>query len=84
VVSAAAYGIGFMVGGTLLSVWSSTVFVDNPTRGFSVVITCIAVGSIIGPPLFGLVVDHFGTPAAFAVATVVALATVAACPRRPR
>ncbi|MEV7098794.1 MFS transporter [Amycolatopsis sp. NPDC051045] len=80
--SALLYGAGFMVGGTLLSVWSSTVFEDHPTRGFSVVVLFITLGAVAGPAALGLVVDHAGFATAFAVATLLALATSVALPRR--
>ncbi|KZB88288.1 MFS transporter [Amycolatopsis regifaucium] len=82
--SAALYGCGFMVGGTLLSVWSSLVFPDQPTRGFSVVVAFITLGAVVGPAVLGRVVDHAGLPTAFAIATLLALATLAALPRRSR
>ncbi|MBE1578818.1 MFS transporter [Amycolatopsis roodepoortensis] len=82
--SAVLYGCGFMVGGTLLSVWSSMVFPDHPTRGFSVVVVFITLGAIAGPAVLGLVVDNAGLPSAFAIATLLALATLAALPRHSR
>ncbi|SEF37126.1 Predicted arabinose efflux permease, MFS family [Amycolatopsis pretoriensis] len=82
--SAVLYGAGFMVGGTLLSVWSSTVFDDHPTRGFSVVVVFITLGAVTGPALLGLVVDHAGLGTAFAVATFLAVGTLAALPPHPR
>ncbi|MEV6823652.1 MFS transporter [Amycolatopsis sp. NPDC051102] len=78
------YGAGFMVGGTLLSVWSSTVFDDHPTRGFSVVVVFITLGAALGPATLGLVVDHAGLATAFAVVTLLALATLVALPRHTR
>lgn len=82
--SATLFGAGYMIGGTLLSVWSSTVFTDHPTRGFSLVIVFITIGAAAGPALLGLVVDHAGTPAAFAVITLIAAATLAALPHHDR
>lgn len=80
--SAVLYGSGFMVGGTLLSVWSSTVFPDQPTRGFSIVVLCITLGATTGPAALGLLVDQAGIPVAFAITTLLALGTLAAYPRR--
>ncbi|WET81026.1 MFS transporter [Amycolatopsis sp. QT-25] len=82
--SAVLYGIGFMVGGTLLSLWSSTVFPDHPTRGFSIVVVFITLGAAAGPAALGLVVDLAGLTTAFAIATLLALVTLAALPRRTR
>ncbi|MGY6653698.1 MFS transporter [Amycolatopsis sp. TRM77291] len=79
--SAVLYGGGFMVGGTLLSVWSSMVFPDHPTRGFSVVVVFITLGAAAGPAALGLVVDLAGLTTAFAITTLLALATLVALPR---
>ncbi|MDQ1308384.1 MAG: transporter, family, solute carrier family 18 (vesicular amine transporter), er 1/2 [Actinomycetota bacterium] len=47
-----------------------------PQRGkyLGMAMSMIALGTLIGPPLSGLLVEHFGTPSPFIVAAAIALA----------
>lgn len=47
------FGMSFMIYSALIAIWSSKVFPSFPTKGFSVTIFIMTVGSIIGPALFG-------------------------------
>jgi fucose permease len=69
-----------MIGGALLPLWSSALFADHPTRGFSLVIVFNTVGAAIGPAAFGLVADHAGLPAAFGLMSLLALVSLAVRP----
>ncbi|WP_378729892.1 MFS transporter [Nocardia brasiliensis] len=82
VVAAALYGTGFMVSGTVVSLWSSRVFPDRPTEGFSWVIIALTVGAAAGPAVFGILVDAFDTEIVFAVLSIVVAATFLVRPRR--
>lgn len=62
--SAALFGVGFTTTFALVVMWSQQVFDDHPTTGFTLAIVFIAVGFIIGPSLFGVLVTHVGRPAA--------------------
>jgi predicted MFS family arabinose efflux permease len=80
VVAGVLYGAGFMIGGALLPLWSSALFADHPTRGFSLVIVFNTVGAAIGPAAFGLVADHAGLPVAFGLMSLLALVSLAVRP----
>ncbi|PXX58158.1 putative MFS family arabinose efflux permease [Nocardia tenerifensis] len=82
VAAAALFGAGFMVAGALVALWSARAFADRPTVGFSVVVLALAAGSATGPAVFGILVDSFDIPIAFAVLSMVVAATLWFCPRR--
>jgi predicted MFS family arabinose efflux permease len=80
VVAAVLYGAGFMIGGALLPLWSSALFADHPTRGFSLVIVFNTVGAAIGPAAFGFVADRAGLTTAFVLVSALALVSIAVRP----
>ncbi|MFF3228258.1 MFS transporter [Nocardia suismassiliense] len=82
VAAAALYGSGFMVAGTLVSLWSARLFPEQPTAGLSVVIIALTVGAAAGPAAFGVLVDLFDLELVFAVLSVAAAATLLVRPRR--
>ncbi|QBS39366.1 MFS transporter [Nocardia sp. CS682] len=82
VAAAALYGSGFMVAGTLVSLWSAQLFPDRPTAGLSVVIIALTVGAAAGPAAFGVLVDLFDLEIVFAVLSIAAAATLWVRPRR--
>ncbi len=52
-VSAVLFGIGVMTMSALLSVWSSAVFPEQPSTGFSATLFVFAVGNVAGPVAAG-------------------------------
>lgn len=80
-VSAILFGPAFMTVAALLSVWNSQVFPDQPSRGFSVTVIFLSVGSIAGPAVLGWVADHSSISVVFLVTSVLAALTAAARPR---
>lgn len=78
--SAVLFGTSVMLMSALLSVWSSEVFPEQPTTGFSVTLFLFGTGSIVGPALVGTFADRFGLDTAFLLVAVVALLTVFARP----
>ncbi len=54
------------------------------TRGFALFVGAIMVAAVCGPPLGGILADHVGARAGFAVAAAVALAAVLAVRLLPR
>jgi predicted MFS family arabinose efflux permease len=80
--SAALFGVGFTTVFAFLVMWSQQVFHDRPTTGFTVAIVCIAVGFIIGPSLFGVLVTHVGRAAAVLASAAPALLVAVVPPAR--
>ncbi|MGB3683025.1 MAG: MFS transporter [Rubrobacteraceae bacterium] len=76
--SAAFLGAGVMCTSALLSVWSSLLFPERPSTGFSVALLFVGVGSIVGPVALGALAGHSGLAAAFLVAGVLAFLTASA------
>jgi sugar phosphate permease len=84
-VSAVLYGAGVMCMSALLSVWSSLLFPEQPSTGFSAALFLYGIGTIAGPVALGAFAGHSGLGAAFLVAGALALSTtpVAAFARTP-
>jgi predicted MFS family arabinose efflux permease len=79
--SAALFGASFMVMSALLVTWTSTVFPDQPGTGFSATQVFLAIGTIIGPAIMGVVAGQIGMETAFLVTALVALLTVLVRPQ---
>jgi predicted MFS family arabinose efflux permease len=75
VVSAAFLGAGIMCTSALLSVWSSLLFSERPSTGFSAVLLFLGIGTVVGPVVVGAFAGHSSLAAAFLVAGAVALLT---------
>lgn len=73
--SAVLFGAGTMVMSALLSVWSSAVFRERPSTGFSAALLLFGAGSALGPGAGGIFAASFGLGAAFLLTAVLALAT---------
>lgn len=80
-ISAALFGSSFMGLSALLVTWTSTVFPDQPGTGFSATQVFLAVGTIAGPALMGIVAGGFGMETAFIITAFLALLTVLVRPR---
>lgn len=74
-VSAAFLGAGIMCTSALLSVWSSLLFSEQPSTGFSAVLLFLGIGTIVGPVALGTFAGHSSLDAAFLVTGAVALLT---------
>jgi predicted MFS family arabinose efflux permease len=74
-VSAVLFGIGVMTMSALLSVWSSAVFLEQPSTGFSATLFLFAVGNVTGPAAAGVFAGKFGLDTAFLITGVLALLT---------
>jgi predicted MFS family arabinose efflux permease len=77
-ISAAFLGGGIMCTSALLSVWSSLLFPERPSTGFSAVLLFLGIGTILGPVVLGIFAGHFGLDAAFLVSGALALLTAPA------
>lgn len=60
----------------LMSVWSSSVFPERPSAGFSAALLVFAAGSVPGPAVLGAFGGRFGLEAAFVVAAALALSNL--------
>lgn len=74
--SALIYGAAYMPVSALLVVWSSNVFPDQPSTGFSATVLSLAVGSIVGPALLGALAGQLGLSMAFLVTATLTWLTV--------
>lgn len=74
-VSAAFFAVGVMCMSALLSVWSSLLFTEQPSTGFSVVLLFLGIGTIVGPVVLGAVASHSSLDTAFLLTGVLALVT---------
>jgi predicted MFS family arabinose efflux permease len=71
--AAVLYGAGVMFMSALLSLWSSTVFPERPSQGFTAALLFFGVGGVAGPAVLGAVGGAFGLGSAFVVASVLIL-----------
>jgi predicted MFS family arabinose efflux permease len=74
-VSATLFGMSFMVLSALLVTWTSSVFPEQPGTGFSATQVFLAIGTITGPALMGIVAGRFDMQTVFAVTALLAVIT---------
>ncbi len=72
-VAAVLYGAGVMFMSALLSLWSSVVFRERPSEGFTAALLFFGVGGVVGPAVLGALGGAFGLGSAFVVAAVLIL-----------
>ena len=72
-VAAVLYGAGVMFMSALLSLWSSAVFRERPSEGFTAALLFFGVGGVVGPAVLGAWGGAFGLGSAFVVAAVLIL-----------
>jgi len=70
---AVLYGAGVMLMSALLSLWSSAVFEERSSEGFTAALLFFAVGGVVGPVVLGALGGAFGLRSAFVVAAVLIL-----------
>jgi predicted MFS family arabinose efflux permease len=73
--SAVLFGAGTMVMSALLSVWSSAVFRERPSSGFSTALLLFGIGSMVGPALAGAVANQYGLRTIFLFVAALAIST---------
>jgi predicted MFS family arabinose efflux permease len=84
--SALLLGAGFMVGSSLLAIWTAQVVPDRPGEGFTVALVVGAVISIATPAVTGVLIPVTGLPMLLVLtAAVTAVGAVSVVPlsRRP-
>lgn len=79
-VSASLFGAGVMVMSALLSVWSSAVFPEQPSTGFSAILFAFGVGLVVGPATLGALAASLGLKPAFLATAALALLSMLARP----
>jgi hypothetical protein len=82
--SAVLLGAGYMVGSSLLAIWTTQVVPDRPGDGFTVALVVGAVTSIATPAVMGALIPVIGLPemlALVAAVTAVGSACLAVVPR---
>lgn len=67
------YGAGVMLMSALLSVWSSAVFRERPSAGFTATLLFFGLGGVVGPVALGAFGGRFGLGTAFLVAAALIL-----------
>lgn len=65
IVCALTFGASYMPVAAFLVVWSGDVFYERPATGFSAVLLSLAVGSILGPSLLGVLAGVLSLETAF-------------------
>lgn len=90
-VSAVFFGADVMLMSALLAVWSSWIFAEQPSTGFSATLFLLGTGCIVGPAALGIFAGSFGLGAAFLLAgtlslltTLVRIAGKASVPSKPQ
>lgn len=80
--SAILYGACVMFMSALLAVWSSAVFAEQPSTGFSATLVLFGIGSTIGPATLGAFAGGFGLKAAFLMSATLALLPMLVLPAK--
>jgi predicted MFS family arabinose efflux permease len=60
--SAVLFGVGFMVGSSVLSIWTAQVAADRPSDGFTLTLVVGAITSIAAPAATGALIPALGLP----------------------
>ena len=68
-----------MLMSALLATWSSWVFAEQPSTGFSATLFLLGAGSIVGPATLGTFAGSFGLGAAFMFAGAISMLTAIIC-----
>jgi predicted MFS family arabinose efflux permease len=74
-ISAALYGVGVMAMSSLLALWSSLVFPEEPSTGFSATLFLFGVGCVAGPAVLGAFGGRFGLATSFLVSAAITALT---------
>ncbi len=71
--SAVLFGIGYMVGSSLLAIWTAQVVPDRPGKGFTLALVVGALTSIAAPTAMGALIPVFGLPELLLLVAAVAI-----------
>lgn len=70
--SALLFGVGFMVGSSVLAIWTAEVVPDRPGEGFTTALVVGAVTSIATPAAMGALIPVLGLPSMLVLVAAVA------------
>ena len=82
--SAILLGMGYIVGSSLLAIWTAQVVPDRPGDGFTVALVVGAVTSIAAPAAMGALIPVFGLPEMLVLVAAVTGVGVTGLAVRPR
>jgi predicted MFS family arabinose efflux permease len=77
---AVAFGIFYCAIIAAQGIWSSRVFSEHPSAGLAAVNTALTVGTLLGPTLAGVALEHLGYGRTLVGAAVLTMAAVPFCP----
>jgi predicted MFS family arabinose efflux permease len=77
---AIAFGVFYCAIIAAQGIWSSRVFADHPTAGLAAVNTALTVGTLLGPTLAGVALEHLGYSRTLVGAALLTVAAVPFCP----
>jgi predicted MFS family arabinose efflux permease len=83
-VAAALFGACFAAVIAAHGVWSAQVFDEHPAAGLAAVSTALTLGTLAGPALAGVIIDHSGHALALASAAAISGAALPFCPPSAR
>ncbi|MDP3970026.1 MAG: MFS transporter [Nocardioides sp.] len=82
--SAVLFGMGFMVGSSLLAIWTAQVVPDRPGDGFTVALVVGGITSIAVPAATGALIPVVGLPAILVLVAASTVIGAIALPVAPR
>jgi predicted MFS family arabinose efflux permease len=82
--SALLFGVGFMVGSSVLAVWTAEVVPDRPGEGFTSTLVVGAVTSIATPAVMGALIPVLGLPTMLVLVAAVTASGAVTLPVLPR
>jgi predicted MFS family arabinose efflux permease len=83
-IGALAFGVLYCAIIAAQGIWSSRVFSDHPAAGLAAVNTALTVGTLLGPTLAGLGLEHLGYRWTFVGAALITVAALPFCPPTTR
>lgn len=75
-ISALLFGVYVMTMAALISVWSSLVFPESPSTGFSATLLTLALGSVLAPVSMGVLAAAYGYGVVFLLCGAIAMLTM--------
>jgi predicted MFS family arabinose efflux permease len=83
-VGAVMFGVFYCAIIAAQGIWSARVFADHPSAGLAAVNTALTVGTLLGPTLGGVALEHLGYGRTLAGAALLTLAALPFCPPSAR
>jgi predicted MFS family arabinose efflux permease len=79
-VGAVAFGAFYCAIIAAQGIWSARVFADHPAAGLAAVNTALTIGTLVGPTVAGVALEHLGYGRTLVGAGLVTLAALPFCP----